>query len=97
MKKYFLVFLIVLLCLSLCACDVTIPAELSENSEDFIGFSTIPNKNNLYYDVDTKIVYIIFKERKGYGGYGFMSPYYAPNGFPYQYDANNRVLIETIP
>ena len=48
MKKIFSCLLIVLLCLSLCACDVTIPAELSENSEDFIGFSTIPNKNNLY-------------------------------------------------
>jgi len=25
---------------------------------------------------------------------GYMSPYCAPNGFPYRYDANNQTLIE---
>lgn len=94
MKKIFSSLLVMLLCLSLCACEIQLPSELSETSENFIGFSAIPDKDNLYYDVDTKIVYIIFKEREGYGGYGFMSPYYAPNGFPYQYDANKRTLIE---
>lgn len=94
MKKIFFCLLVMLLCLSLCACEVTIPLELSEDGENFIGFSAIPGENDLYYDADTKIVYIIFKERKGYGGYGFMSPYYSPNGFPYQYDANERTLVE---
>ena len=27
-------------------------------------------------------------------GYGYMSPYYASNGLPYRYDANNQTLIE---
>lgn len=36
----------------------------------------------------------MYSEKCGYGGYGYMSPYYAPNGFPYRYDANNQTLIE---
>ena len=94
MKKIFCGLLAVILCFGLCGCEETIPSTINETSESFIGFSAIPGESNLYYDVDTKIVYIIFKERKGYGGYGFMSPYYAPNGFPYQYDANERTLVE---
>lgn len=73
MKKIFSCLLAILLCFSLYACsEPTVPLELSELSENFIGFSAIPGKNNLYYDADTNIVYIIFKEYKGYGGYGFI-------------------------
>lgn len=38
---------------------------------------------NLYYDLNTKIVYILFNEYAGNAGYGYMSPYYAGNGKPY--------------
>ncbi len=38
---------------------------------------------NLYYDLNTKIVYMLFNEYTGNAGYGYMSPYYAENGKPY--------------
>ena len=55
MKKIFCGLLAVILCLGLCGCEETIPSTINETSESFIGFSAIPDKNNLYYDVDTKI------------------------------------------
>lgn len=45
---------------------------------------------NLYYDTNTKIVYILFNECAGNSGYGYMSPYYAPNGMPYVYNIQNN-------
>ena len=42
----------------------------------------ISDEKCLYYCEETKIVYIIFGECGGYDGYGYMSPYYAPNGLP---------------
>lgn len=45
----------------------------------------VDNSNCLYYDTNTRIVYIIFNEFEGYYGYGYMSPYYASNGKPYLY------------
>lgn len=70
------------------------PESRAKALKTLLRLFVIPGENGLYYDRDTKIVYIIFKECSGYDGYGFMSPYYAPNGFPYQYDANKRALIE---
>ena len=63
------------------------------------NFIEITNEecNNLYYDTNTQIVYIIFTNYGGYQGYGFMSPYYAPNGLPYKYVDNKLVEIEKEP
>ncbi len=92
MKKFITILLALLLCVSLTACGT------SEGSKDYpkrTGFVEVVGKRNLYYDPDTKIVYIIFNESSGsYYGYGYMSPYYAPNGLPYLYDANSQVLYE---
>ena len=52
------------------------------------------SKKNLYYDQDTNIVYIIFCEFNGGSGYGYMSPYYAPNGKPYVYDVETESFNE---
>ena len=51
---------------------------------------------DLYYDTNTKIVYILFNECAGYSGYGYMSPYYAPNGMPYVYNIQTNSLEEII-
>lgn len=51
---------------------------------------------NLYYDSTTKIVYILFNECEGYSGYGYMSPYYAPNGMPYIYNVQTNSLEEIV-
>lgn len=92
MKKIIIALLALLLCVSLAACGTY---EGSKNYPGRTGFVEIIGKRNLYYDPDTKIVYIIFNESSsGYHGYGYMSPYYAPNGLPYLYDANSQVLFE---
>lgn len=61
------------------------------------NFIEVPGRDNLYYDPQEKIVYIIFNEFLGYYGYGYMSPYYASNGLPYKYDtrSNSIVMIDT--
>lgn len=51
---------------------------------------------DLYYDTNTKIVYILFNECAGYSGYGYMSPYYAPNGMPYAYNVQTNSLEEIV-
>lgn len=62
--------------------------------ESSIGFIKIENTFNRYYDPKTRIVYIVFNEATGNRGYGYMSPYYAPNGLPYLYDAESGELVE---
>lgn len=52
--------------------------------------------NNLYYDTNTKIVYILFNEGAGNAGYGYMAPYYAPNGMPYVYNVQTNSLEEIV-
>lgn len=51
---------------------------------------------DLYYDTNTKIVYILFNEGAGNAGYGYMSPYYAPNGMPYVYNVQTNSLEKII-
>lgn len=93
MKKIIAILLALLLCVSLIACGTS---EGSKNYTARTGFVEIVGKKNLYYDPDTKIVYIIFNETPngGYQGYGYMSPYLAPNGLPYLYDTNSQTLYE---
>lgn len=91
MKKIIALMLGLVLCISLCACK---PVAGSKNYETTSGLVEITGQKNLYYDSNTKIVYFMFNECLGNQGYGYMSPYYAPNGFPYRYDANNQTLIE---
>lgn len=51
---------------------------------------------DLYYDTNTKIVYILFNEGAGFSGYGYMSPYYGPNGMPYVYNVETNSLEEIV-
>lgn len=94
MKKIVSIFLAVLIlvfCLSSCG------AKESEyiDIEKLFGFVKIQNESNLYYDIDTHIVYFIASAHYfGYKVYGFMSPYYAPNGLPYAYDIIDYTLVE---
>ena len=78
-----------LLCLAGCA---------STGSKDYIkntnGRLRPPAMQDLYYDTNTKIVYILFNECTGYSRRGYMSPYYAPNGIPYTYDESTNTLKE---
>ena len=72
--------------------------ELYEKKNYFIVngciISTIKNTSYLYYDVHTKIVYIVTAECRGYDGYGFMSPYYSENGNLCRYIDNEIIEIQ---
>lgn len=89
MKKFFIFLIAVVLCISLSSC---MKKEVYCDAQ--VGLVSIPGSDILYYDNNTKIVYIIFEQGSGYDRYGYMSAYYASNGFPYHYDANRQELIE---
>lgn len=91
MKKIIAILLSIILVISISACEIDNSGPKDYTTQT--GFIEISGKDNLYYDPETKVVYIIFNESY-YKGYGYMSPYYAPNGFPYIYDANLQELIE---
>lgn len=91
MKKVIALILIVLIVFGMTACG-TIPGQknYAEHTNNRLVQTFIDE--NLYYDPNTKIVYIIFHEAIGYRGYGYMSPYYADNGLPYVYNAERNCL-----
>lgn len=92
-NKIITLILIVFLVFCLAGCSAT-----SAGSKDYTtrtnGRLQPTMMQDLYYDTNTKIVYILFNECEGYSGYGYMSPYYAPNGMPYVYDASTNTLKE---
>lgn len=45
----------------------------------------IQGEDDLFFDTNTKIVYIAYHEYNFNQGYGYMSAYIAPNGLPYKY------------
>lgn len=67
MKKFFALLITVILCIGLCACT-----QEEINFRSNAGLTEIPNRDNLYYDANTKIVYIVYREKNGYEGYGLM-------------------------
>lgn len=62
----------------------------------------IEGEDDLYYDKDKKVVYIILNlyntqivpSDLSYKDFGHMSAYYAPNGLPYLYDEETKSLKE---
>lgn len=101
MKKSFKTIVIALVltiavCLSLAACTVADPAtSVTPAPTLYYGrFAEVPHEEDLYYDPETQIVYYIRQKGAGYARYGYMSPYYAPNGLPYKYDTDTQTLVE---
>lgn len=84
MKKVIVLILIFLIIFSMTACAGTGSKNYTNNTSG--RFVEIPTQTDLYYDTQTKIVYVIFNECAGYSGYGYMSPYYSDNGLPYTYN-----------
>lgn len=92
----------VAICLTLClsGCNDSYTRQGDQNYSDTMDnrFVPIATQKNLYYDINTKIVYVIFCEDDGVAdcraGYGYMSPYYADNGMPYKYNVNTGALEE---
>lgn len=92
MKKVIVLILIFLIIFSMTACASTGSKNYTNNTSG--RFMEIPTQTDLYYDIQTKIVYVIFNECGGYMGYGYMSPYYADNGRPYKYNVEKNCLEE---
>ena len=89
-KKLFIMVILVVMLMGLAACA----SKGTKGYESNTGLVAIPGINDLYYDSQTKVVYFVFNECSGYQGYGYMSAYYAPNGFPYLYDPFKQELVE---
>lgn len=87
------IILLLLMCISISGCSLT---EVNITEITNSRLLPIETETDLYYDKDTKIVYIIFDEKIGYAGFGYMSPYYSDNGQVYRYNTVNKEL-ETIP
>lgn len=80
---------LLLFCILICQ-----PSKGDNNIERTTSLVKIEEYNDLYYDPKTKIVYMLFNERSGYAGYGYLSAYYAENGKPYKFDLSLRELVE---
>lgn len=57
--------------------------DINKADNDFSNFAQI--EENLFYDIDTQIVYFICNKEHDQKGYGYITPYYASNGLPYLY------------
>lgn len=90
MKKFISILMTV--CLVLCLCGCTYEGSKGYNKTTTGRLVSVTGQSDLYYDANTKVVYILFNECAGYSGYGYMSPYYADNGFPYSYNVETNKL-----
>lgn len=70
------------------------PSKGENNIQNTTSLIKIEEYEDLYYDPRTQNVYILFNERSGYAGYGYMSAYFADNGKPYKFDLSLRELVE---
>lgn len=90
MKK--ILALIVIVCMVFCLCGCANKGSKNYNKTTTGRLIPIVGQSDLYYDANTKVVYILFNECTGYTGYGYMSPYYADNGLPYVYNVESNTL-----
>lgn len=93
-NKIIVLILTVVLVFCLTGCGVDTGSK--DYSKNTSGRLQSTGMQDLYYDTNTKIVYILFNEWAGYQGYGYMSPYYAPNGMPYVYNVETNSLEEIV-
>lgn len=95
MKKKLTAFVLALcLVLVLAGCNSNpIVANADYQTHSFL--INIQSRDCLYYDPSTSIVYFLLSEHNNSKrGFGYMSPYYAPNGLPYLYDVESGELVE---
>lgn len=90
-KKFIVLFLMVIITVSLVGCTYECSKDYTNRTTGRLIQTTM---SDLYYDANTKIVYIMFNECAGRSGYGYMSAYYAPNGLPYIYNVQTNELEE---
>lgn len=92
MKKIISFIMVLCLMFVLVGCGGANPGDKNYEENTNGRFQIIPSEDGLYYDVNTKVVYVVFSEKSGYAGYGYMSPYCADNGLPYRYNVEDNKL-----
>ena len=96
MKRKFLIIICgLILCFGCVGCNIF--DNTNVGSKDYNIHSkliSIEGESDLYYYSTTHIVYVVFNERDGYAGYGYMSPYYSENGKLCTYDTEKKIIIE---
>ena len=90
-KKILTVILGLSLCFGMTGCGTSTGSKNYGNHSKLVS---IEGENDLYYYATTHIVYIVFNERAGNRGYGYMSPYYSENGKLCTYDTNTKQIVE---
>lgn len=93
MKKKLTAFVLAL-CLMLVLAGCKQSASDGEDNYEIITSLVHTKYRNMYYDSSTKVVYVVMIQTAYSRGYGYMSPYYAPNGLPYLYDVESGELVE---
>lgn len=88
MKKIVLLGLLLSVSIGLTGCSF-------ENNSNFIpvnnkGFTNITEI--LSYDSNTKIIYYLINDGKGYSSVGYMSPYYSENGKLCKYNVKEQKI-----
>ena len=96
MKRVIVFFLSLLIVLSMVSCGGETVYINASNSEELVSsvltdFVRISDK--LSYDAATRIVYI---RNVTYAGPIVHTPYFAPNGLPYRYNASTNTLEEIV-
>lgn len=95
MKKFIVFLIVIVMLLTMCGCmndSAVAESRLRKNLPSNI--ISIDGMDSIYYDANTRIVYIIIPVIDMSTDFGFMSPYYAPNGLPYMYDTETNSLVE---
>lgn len=92
MKRFMIVFLVACM---MCFQTGCAPVNGDSTVNTIKGrFAQIQNENDLYYDIDTKVVYVMFSRGASDHRTGYMSPYYANNGLPYIYNTETNSMEE---
>lgn len=94
MKK--IVSFLLAICMICCLASCTYAGTKDYSDTTNNRFVEIVGQDDLYYDINTKVVYVIWNEwNKLYeASYGYMSPYYSSNGLPYSYNVETGYLEE---
>lgn len=90
-KFFILLSCLLLSCFFMSGCDASSGQKNYEENANLIQI-----KDELYYYEPTGIVYIVFNEDEsfGYGGCGYMSPYYNANGNLCRYNKMTLSIVE---
>ena len=87
---------VLLAAIILTGCSTSVEGSVGNSAVVENGWFYRISDTPMVYDKDTHIMYYLFSKCTGDQGYGYMSPYYAPNGMPYVYNVETNSLEEIV-